>query len=96
MALWQFRGAAAREALTGQESGRSRRCVPVGTAWAEVRAGGLVVLIHSSERSLVSSSQNDPGGNENLTKNTAKALEGNCEGAGTGVKYRAQHSVSQV
>lgn len=68
----------------------------VGTAWAEVRAGGLVVLIHSSERSLVSSSQNDPGGNENLTKNTAKALEGNCEGAGTGVKYRAQHSVSQV
>lgn len=41
---------------------------------------GSGVLIHNTEHSLVSSSQKDPSENENLKKNRAKALEGNCEG----------------
>lgn len=52
--------------------------------WAE----GLGVLIHCSKHSLVSSSQYDPSENENLTKNTTKALEGNREGVGIGVSCR--------
>lgn len=56
---------------------------------------GSGLLIHSTEHSLVSLSQNDPSKKENFTKNTAKALEGNCEGVDLGVSCRAQHSVSQ-
>lgn len=93
-ALGQARCAGAPEALTGQESGRSRRCMAVGTGWAEGRRGGFSST--AANTVLFPHLRTIQVRMKTLQKIQYNSLEGNCEGVDIGVSCRARHRMSQV